>query len=315
MNTQKLAQFGDKCGCNLRSAAVLVVVLASAACAHADDPFGLGDAGVQNFAVLNLSNQFTLNGTFGAGVVNGNVGVSSAGGGSYDLTSPATINGQLITNSGVTGTNTAVPITGGTTVNNTLINTAVTDAHTASITNAGLTPTTTVAGGQITGDTTITGHAGQNVLNVTGVNTNHNTITLNAPAGSTFVINDSGNFVLKHTQIDLTGGLTANDVLFNITDSSGQVLLQGYPTDSSLNGILLADGNAVNVDPTTVNGEVIGNQINLSNGAQVNDPYTGGGTSVVPEPSSVVPLILGIALLGMMVVARKQRQIGFGPIN
>jgi len=314
MNTQKQAQFGDKCGRYIRCAAVVIVVLASAACAHADDPFGLGDAGVQNFAVLNLSDQFILNGNGGA--VNGNVGVSSAGGGSYDLSSPATINGQLITNSGVTGTNSGVPITGGTSVNNTLINSAVTSAHTASVTNAGLAATTSVAGGQITGDTTITGHAGQNVVNLSGVNTNHNTITLNAPAGSTFIINDSGDFVLKHTQIDLTGGLTANDVLYNITDASGNVFLTGGgPSDTTLNGILLADGNNVHLAPITLNGEVIGNQINLSSGTQINDAYTGGGTPVVPEPSSVVPMILGTALLGMMVVARRQQLHGFGPVR
>jgi len=306
----------DKCGRYLRSAAVSIVVLALAPCAHASDPFGLSDAGVQDFAVLNLSGQFQLNGNGGA--VNGNVGVSSAGGGTYDLSSPATINGQLITNSGVTGTNSGVPITGGSTVNNTLINAAVTDAHSASVTNAALTPTTTVPGGQITGDTTITGHAGQNVVNLTNVNTNHNTITLDAPAGSTFVINDSGDFVLKHTQIDLTGGLTANDVLYNITDPAGNVFLTGGgPSDTTLNGILLADGNDVHLAPITLNGEVIGNNINLSSGTQINDAYTGtsGGGPVVPEFNSVVPLALGIAFLCMMAVARNQEKNGFGPTS
>jgi len=313
MNTQKQANIGKECGRYLRLAAILIVVLASVASANADDPFGLGDAGVQNFAVLNLSDQFILNGNGGA--VNGNVGVSSADGGSYNITSPANINGQLITNSGVTGTSAGVPITGGTSVNNTLINSAVTNAHTASVTNGGLAATTSVAGGQITGDTTITGHAGQNVVNLTNVNTNGNKITLNAPAGSTFVINDSGDFVLKHTQIDLTGGLTANDVLYNITDASGNVFLTGGGVnDTQLNGILLADGNDVHLAPITLNGEVIGNQINLSSGTQVNDPYT-VRAPVVPEPSSVVPMVMGIALLGMIVVARKQQRYGFGPTH
>ena len=197
MNPQNQARLGYNCGRYLRCAAISIVVLASAACAHADDPFGLGDAGVQSLAVLNLSDQFTLNGSGGA--VNGNVGGSSAGGGSYNLTSPATINGQLITNSAMTGTNSGVPITGD------------------------------------------------------GVN------------------------------------------------------------DTQLNGLLLADGNDVQLAPITLNGEVIGNQINLSSGTQINDPNMVVVPPVVPEPSSVVPMALGMALLGMIVVARKQKQNGFSP--
>jgi len=37
--------------------------------------------------------------------------------------------------------------------------------------------------------------------------------------------------------------------------------------------------------------------------------------STVPGASSGVPIVLGMALLGMIVVARKQQQDGFGPTD
>jgi len=299
MNNQTKAFFGGKSGRFMRFAAVSFVVIASAACAHADDPFGLGAADGQNFAVLSTGGYCNLNGAS----VTGNVGASSAGGGGWGVNGPGTINGQLIASSGAYGNNQGVPITGGVTHNDTQINSAVTAARNGSASNASLTPTASVSGGQVNyQNMTITGHAGQNVVDLNGINMNGNTLYLSAPAGSTFIINDSGSFNLNNSSIVAEGGLTSNDVLYNLTNTGSSVNLTG----GQLDGVLLSDGNSISVNGATVNGQVIGQNLNITN-SNIVGPSPAGGTSVVPEPSSTLPLVIGVSLLGLMVAARKHR--------
>jgi hypothetical protein len=138
---------------------------------------------------------------------------------------------------------------------------ARTDALNASATFAALAPTTSVPGNAVNGTTTVNGGPGVNVLNVTGVKLgNGQTLTLNGPAGSQFVINDSGDLTLNSGKVELTGGLTPADVVFNFTDTSPAIKTSGgMKHESVVNGILLASGVGTTVDfsPGLVFGEVI----------------------------------------------------------
>ena len=97
-------------------------------------------------------------------------------------------------------------------VNATLLNNAWNAAVSASANYAALTPTQTF--GAITTSQTITGTAGTNVINIASINLNQAALTLNGPAGSTFIVNVSGNVTLnggsQGNGLLLTGGVTAN---------------------------------------------------------------------------------------------------------
>src|SRR5262249_39755676 len=92
------------------------------------------------------------------------------------------------------------------------------DARKASLTFTALTPTLTVPSGAITGTTAIQGGVGLNVLDVSRIGLgNGQSLTLDGPAGTQFIINDAGGLTLNSASIRLTGGLTAADVVLNVT--------------------------------------------------------------------------------------------------
>jgi len=103
------------------------------------------------------------------------------------------------------------------------------------------------------------------------------TLTLNGAAGSAFVINVSGAFSLgSNAKIQLMGGLTVSDVLFNVTGSNSTFSIGG---DSLFNGTLLAYNSSgaqrtlqITGHNTQINGELIAYKINLQSGAQVKKP-------------------------------------------
>ncbi len=185
---------------------------------------------------------------------------------------------------------------------------ANTDARNASTAFAALAPTTSVPGGAISGTTTVNGTAGVNVLNVSGINLgNGQTLTLNGPAGSQFVINDSGNLTLNSGHINLTGGLTPSDVVINDTASGNAISSSGgLNNESVVNGIILAPNSGIAFAPGLVNGEVIagGQTIHFVSGASVDGPPS---PPVVPAPPSVVLMGLGgFAFMGLTVLSRRR---------
>jgi hypothetical protein len=159
--------------------------------------------------------------------------------------------------------------------------------------------------GAINGNTTLNGGPGTNVLNVSGINLgNGQALTLNGPAGSQFVINDSGGFTLNSGQINLTGGLTPSDVVINLTGTGPAAQTSGgLNNESVINGILLAPSRSIGFAPGLVNGELIagGQSVHLVSGASVNGPH------VVPAPPGLILMGLGgLAYLGSLVRARRR---------
>jgi len=278
--------------------AALAGVLGFASFAHAGFITDtLGAAGPANFAILALSgaNDIALN---GPGQTFGNVGVSS---GTLSLNGSAgpEVNGNVLLAPGANISIGNPPQVTGSVLTNQNLSQANTDALNASSTFAALAPTTSVPGGQVNGTTTINGVAGVNVVDISSLNLgNGQTLTLNGPAGSQFVIDDSGNFVLNSGRINLTGGLTVTDVVFDITASGNAISSSGgLNNESILNGILLAPNSGIAFAPGLINGEAIagGSTIHFVSGASVNDTAS---PTPVPEPTTISLLLAGLFALG-----------------
>ena len=182
-----------------------------------------------------------------------------------------------------------------------MLNQANTDADNAATTFAALSPTQTVSGGAINGTTTVSAAnpGGLNVINLTGINIgNGQTLTLTGPAGTEFVINDSGNLTLNSGHIDLAGGVSVNDVVFNISSSGNVVMTSGgLNNESIINGIILTPHGGIAMAPGLINGELIA-------GGQTVHLVSGAGVNQVPEPSTLLLLLTALAPMGAAVYRR-----------
>ena len=107
------------------------------------------------------------------------------------------------------------------------------------------------------------------VLSLSSFTMQNYKLILSGNADSSFVFNISGTFSMNNSSITLSGGLTANNVLFNYLGTAVNVSIQG---DSTVNGIILATaaGDNIKLSNSTVNGEIIADKVTLSGGAQVN---------------------------------------------
>jgi len=253
----------------------------------------LSGNGHRQWAIFALSGGVTITDTSSDGSydVLGNVGAAGAGGLTLSLSK---IQGSVFRDTGsyansggvVTGTN-----TGG---NGAYLNTAVSNANSASSAAQGLTASTsglTLGGGvsgsvygsnytaalslnNTSGSITATS-AGTKVLNLTDLILSGTgailTLNGNGVAGAVnYVINVNRYLTLgTAAQIQLGGGLTPQNVLFNVKSNATQydVTLSG---GSVLNGILLAATRNVSLTgASTVNGEVIAKGVSLSGRSKV----------------------------------------------
>jgi hypothetical protein len=237
----------------------------------------LGQAGPSNFAVLSLGGSNALV-NINLATVNGNVGVPNTG--SFQESAPSVVTGDIIVGSQVSQSG-AKGAHGPFVVNDTLLGEAVVDAVQAAMGFALLPATPSVqaqfpSNGQISGPLTINLLPGvRNVVNLSNfeLNNGSNTLTFNGPAGTSLVINDSGNFDMHTGNIAVTGGMGPLDVVYNITNPFASVTTM-VPTTGV--GILLAPGNAItSMDSSSFTGEVIGGfnkSIVLMSGTKVTNP-------------------------------------------
>lgn len=98
------------------------------------------------------------------------------------------------------------------------------------------------------------------------------TLTLQGTASTTYIINVSRNFSLSNAaQVKLTGGLTWDNVLFNVRGTGSTVSLTGG--SQVIGGILLAANRTVSLDNgSQFKGEIIADRVVMSGGAQVVRP-------------------------------------------
>lgn len=173
------------------------------------------------------------------------------------------------------------------------LNAAWNDAVNASNAMAAMAPTQTF-GAITTGLTISENSVGTYVFNISSISLNQDHITLSAPAGSTFVLNISGDVTLNGGSsgngILLAGGLHSSDVFINLTGANSNLTTTGGGNANQIYGTVLAVGaNAsVNLHPGQINGEIIARTLTTSSGA----------LGVVPEvtPSSVLLGFVGFVV-------------------
>jgi hypothetical protein len=238
----------------LRSGGLLAALLLLGAAGQVRAGFvstTLGSAGPGNYAILNIGTGNADVALNGPGTTTGNVGVLSGTLSLASSTPPAVAGNVLLGNGASPNFSAAKQVSGSVLANqNPVLNQARTDAINASSTFAALAPTQSVPGGAIKGSATVSGTAGVNVLDVSGISLgNGQTLTLNGPAGSQFVINDSGGLTLNSGRINLAGGLTPSDVVLNFTGTNPALKTSGgLNHESVVNGILLAPAASTTVD-------------------------------------------------------------------
>jgi hypothetical protein len=272
------------------------------------DPIDLGTAGPSNYAVLSIGGgDVAMN---GPGTSVGNVGITSRGKLSLDSSDPLAIQGNVYL--GNTASITHPQQVQGTIFTNqdSQLNQAAADARNASLVASALAATNSTT--SITGSRTITGGPGVNVLHLTAIDLNGGAIvTLSAPAGGSFIINDSGMFNLTGgSKILLAGGLTPTDVLFNVTGSNVQVALNGGSENgmpkAQINGVLLVPNSDINFAPGLDTPEIIGGRnISLVSGSDVIDHV-----KTAPEPASILLLGFGAASLAGYALFVRRPQSG-----
>ena len=128
---------------------------------------------------------------------------------------------------------------------------------------------TNITGNQ---NVTLTGAPGQTVvLKLNNFTLSSGSLTLQGAANTTFVINVSKSFSMtNHSSINLSGGIAWDDVLFNIRGNGTNANMDG---GSTFRGVLMANQRTVsNAGQSTVYGEIVANNIQLSGGAQVIHP-------------------------------------------
>jgi hypothetical protein len=315
------------------------VMLLGAALPASADTFGLGTA--ENYAILSYSGSTVslaggsvanpITGLTGTYVV-GNVAIGD--GGKYSQ-SAGTVNGTVFLGTNATinisGVNNSVinngqPVSGGggslitggiqqTSGTSAAITTALQTATNQSAYYAGVTSTCISSStcssyqtfGNISGNTTITGVSGLNVINVTGdITLNGQTLTLNGPADAFFVFNVAGNITFNggttqtingqnvNVAVNLTGGVPALNVLFNQYGSGNKV---SFTNNALAYGIFLNPNGGIGLgDPITLSGgevigELIGGNITLVSSSQVVNPTR------VPETTTFFLLVPAIALV------------------
>jgi hypothetical protein len=258
---------------------------------------GLDLGFLTNYAVVDLGSGTT----FGWNVpVTGNMLLGNSV--TANFAGGASLSGTLTTDSTVQGTGTFSHISPSPTMSS--VSTTVTQADLAtaqavSTYAAGLTPNQTFTS-PVSTATTLTGVAG---LNVFDFNSIHNAaLTISGPANATFVINVSGSYQTNVSMI-LSGGVTASDILFNFTGTSGQVLNtsgasctdNGKTNGACLYGTFLAtDGGQFQFSNLDLTGELINTAGNMQ---LVSGSVVNGTGFAVPGPT-VGAGIPGLLLLG-----------------
>jgi choice-of-anchor A domain-containing protein len=252
--------------------------------------------GAANYAVLGIGGtgssaksdfQVYQSGT----VINGNVGMGPYSVWTHGL--DCTVNGRIdydttdLAPYGVTGT-----VSGG--IHQIPMAGIVADAVNASATAAALAPTQTLA--TLSEDQTIVGNGGLNVIRVTGAVTLKKTFKLQGTPSDKFVfqLTSTGKdpLVLSGVLMSLTGGVTADNVLWNLSGAGGDVSISSG--ECTVYGTFLAPYRNVLVDNADVFGQVIGG----GGAGNYLSIHSTSSVTLVPEPATVALLVFsGLIML------------------
>jgi len=177
---------------------------------------GLNLGAASNFAILGLNGAHLII-SEGATKIVGDVG---AGPNNTGTLLKSTIVGQLfIDPTAKLDIHSDLTVTGGIVIQD--LTQADADARAASMDAAGFTPTQTL--GNINSSTTITGSGGLNVISIDSVNLVKQTLTISGSASDIFIFNVTGDYIFNGSQMVLSGGVTANHILWNFPTAGSDI--------------------------------------------------------------------------------------------
>jgi hypothetical protein len=263
-------------------------------------PLGLGAAG--SFAVLGIN----------GGVVNlnsssivGNVGLGPNETSSLQKT---TVTGQFLydptSTPDLSRLNNNFNVSGG--VVTTDLSQAAADANAASSADAALTPTQTL--GNVTTSVTVTGNGGTNVVAMSSLTYGSGgTLTLQGGANDVFIINVAGGFTFYQGTIALSGGVTADHVLFNFPTTGSLIDLS--KSNNVINGTFLAPSRNVNYhNPAFFHGAIVAQGVSIHSSGDLS--YVGFNPPSDSRSGAVLDESSGAGLSGVLVTLTTTNSLG-----
>lgn len=259
----------------------------------------LGNAAGYTIVSLGSGDTFKINsGPIAGNVLVGNgVKVDTSGGNSGRINGTISYDGTVQT-SAFSGLQNAPSAGQFTAVDGSFIAGALSSAKAVSAYADGLIATQTF-GDIKNGATQITGNGGLNVIDVKSFQ--NAVLTLNGSANDYFVINVAGDFSTNKAMV-LTGGVTANRVLFNLLGSKGNIF-QTSGGNALFGTFLATNGGDFQFSNLNLTGSLIntaGNMKFVSGSTMVGATLV----SAVPEPSTYALMLAG--LCAVIYVSRRR---------
>jgi len=212
----------------------------------AGDSFILGDIGAAGNGRINIS---------GGSTIHGNAYYHT--GGSYISSGGASITGSKISNGST----------------DSFLGQGVTDAMTAAAHAKGLelAPDAQTPSAGLPSMDLVAGTNDRYILTLSNFTLTNQNLILEGDASSSFVFNITSSFQVSHSTIFLTGGLTANNVIFNYSGTAPVVL-----NSANMSGIILA-ADPLNYQTSSVQvtagnlpaAEIIADKVTLTGGATI----------------------------------------------
>jgi hypothetical protein len=131
-----------------------------------------------------------------------------------------------------------------------------------------------------------------------------NPITIDGNGTTLVVLNYTGTAALDLSSIVLTGGLTSDEVLLNVTDGGTTTLsdILQFQNGATINADVIVTSGTVNLDLGAVDGRVFLNGSGTSEISSVTAPID---DAAAPEPGSL--LLAGLGLLGLGIARSRKR--------
>jgi len=153
------------------------------------------------------------------------------------------------------------------------------------------------------------------VFTVTSVNFPNGTFTITGSATDQVVLN-IGSSANLHGQILLAGGITSDNVVINEFGGDYTTHTDGPTLDVNTNGLstfgtFLDPNGGMSAVNTDIQGRFFGGDVKnqqIVSGADITAPSGGGGAETVPEPSSMLLALSGVAGLGLARLRRSRRR-------